>query len=232
MEKKSNVKRAIILVIVLVAVAISIVSELCKKTKVTQSSPGVVLSAAPIKEKKCIVIDAGHGGESSPGCIFDNIYEKDICLQIANKVKSKLENKSFKVIMTRNKDMDLSLKERIDIANESKAVVFVSIHQNSLEKDRTTQGIETWYNPDKDTCSKVLAEQIQDEIIKATGAQNKGIKKSTELAVIRDTTMASCLVETGFLSSNVERRKLCTEDYQDRIAEGIVNGIISYVENN
>lgn len=229
MDKEVKVKRLGILFIVFVAVAISLVSELCKKPEVIQSSANVTLLSKPNKAKVCIVIDAGHGGNSSPGCIFDGVYERNICLQIAKKVKTKLVDNGYDVIMTREKDMDLTLKERIDIANNTEAMVFVSIHQNSLENDSTTQGIETWYNPNKDNCSKVLAKQIQSEIINTTGAEDKGIKESTEFAVIRDTKMASCLVETGFLSSTEERRKLCTNEYQNKIAEGIVNGIIKYV---
>ena len=184
------------------------------------------------KINKCIVIDAGHGGEEEPGCIFDGIYEKDICLQIAKKLQTKLKKEYKKVVMIRTIDKNVNLRERPVIANKEKADIFVSIHQNALENDSVTSGIETWYNPKKDTKSKILAQIIQDNIVESTGAKNLGIKESTGLVVIKDTKMPSCLVETGFLSSTEERRKLKTSSYQDKIVEGIYNGIKAYFEKD
>ena len=180
---------------------------------------------------KCIVIDAGHGGTEEPGCIFNNIYEKDICLQIAKKLEKKLNKEYKKVIMTRSSDVNIDLDARPKIANNAKADIFVSIHQNALEDDNVTSGIETWYHPEKDTLSKVLAQTIQNNIIQTTSANNLGIKESKNLVVTKKTQMPSCLVETGFLSSTVERKKLIDSNYQDKIVEGIYNGINQYFQN-
>lgn len=180
------------------------------------------------KIDKCIVIDAGHGGEEEPGCIFNNIYEKTICLQIAEKLQEKLEKEYIKVVMTRTEDINVYLNERARIANREGADIFISIHQNALENDSVTSGIETWYNPVKDVQSKILAKNIQENIIEATSANDLGIKESEELIVIKNTQMPSCLVETGFLSSTEERKKLISSDYQNKIVEGIYNGIESY----
>lgn len=182
------------------------------------------------KINKCIVIDAGHGGEEEPGCIFGNIYEKEICLQIAKKLEAKLEKEYKKVIMTRTTDVNVTLKERPEIANKQKADIFVSIHQNALENDNVTSGIETWYHPTKDTQSKVLAQTIQENITEATNAKNLGIKESKELVVTKYTQMPSCLVETGFLSSTAERQKLVSSSYQEKIVEGIYNGVKAYFD--
>lgn len=183
-----------------------------------------------VKVDKCIVIDAGHGGKEEPGCIFDNIYEKDICLEISKKLQLKLKKEYKKVIMTRSIDKNVNLKERPIIANNENADIFISIHQNALENDNITSGIETWYNPKNIAKSKTLAQTIQTNIVKATQAKNLGIKESTGLIVIKDTKMPSCLVETGFLSSSEERKKLKTPSYQDKIVEGIYNGIKAYFE--
>lgn len=233
MKEKVNVRKVCIFVIVITAIILSLVSvcaERQAKKYEPKSNKNIAIENKNDKTIKKVVIDAGHGGDSSPGCIVNNVMEKYICLEIAKKVKSKLEDKGYEVIMTRDKDVDVSLRERIEIANKSGAIAFVSIHQNSIEHDEITNGIETWFNPEKDECSKVLAKDIQEEIIKTTGANNKGVKESKEFAVIRDTNMASCLVETGFLTSKVEHRKLQTKEYQDKIADGIVNGIAKYVD--
>lgn len=186
----------------------------------------------PNKIDKCIVIDAGHGGTEEPGCIFENIYEKNICLQIAEKLQSKLEKEYEKVVMTRTEDVNVYLNERARIANRENADMFVSIHLNSLENDTVTSGIETWYNSTKDTESKVLAQNIQDSITKATGANDIGIKDSNGLIVTKNTEMPSCLVEAGFLSSTEERKKLTNDNYQNKIVEGIYNGIKTYFEQS
>lgn len=233
MKKRINVRKVCIFIIIITAMIFSLVSISAEKHAEKYeplNDKDIAFTNTDAISTKTVVIDAGHGGDSSPGCIVNNVMEKHICLEIANKVKSKLEDKGYIVIMTRDKDVDVSLRERIEIANKSGAAVFVSIHQNSIEHDETTNGIETWFNPEKDECSKVLAKDIQEEIIKTTGASNKGVKESKEFAVIRDTNMASCLVETGFLTSRVEHKKLQNEEYQDKIADGIVNGIAKYVD--
>ncbi len=192
----------------------------------------IFMQATKVKKiDKCIVIDAGHGGVEEPGCIFNSIYERDICLAISKKLQTKLEKEYKKVIMTRESDINVYLSERCRIANKEKADIFVSIHQNALDNDNITSGIETWYNPEKDTESKILAQTIQENIIKTTNANNLGIKDSKKLIVIRDTKMPSCLVETGFLSSDLERSNLINSSYQDKIVEGIYNGIKEYFEN-
>ena len=137
--------------------------------------------------------------------------------------------------MTRTEDVNVYLNERARIANREDADIFISIHQNALEEDDVTSGIETWYNPVKDTQSKLLAKNIQENIIEATNANDLGIKESEGLIVTKNTLMPSCLVETGFLSSTEERKKLTSSEYQDKIVEGIYNGIKSYfnsVENS
>ena len=225
-RKKINRKKVGILLIILVILIYGIYNNVKPKY---QSAETVNYQQAS-KINKCIVIDAGHGGEEEPGCIFGNVYEKTICLQIAEKLQAKLEKEYSKVVMTRTEDVNVYLNERARIANREDADLFVSIHQNALEDDDVTSGIETWYNPEKDTESKILAQNIQESIIASTGANDLGIKESDGLIVTKKTEMPSCLVETGFLSSTKEREKLTDEEYQNKIVEGIYNGIKAYLE--
>ncbi len=150
MKRKINVRKVCIFMIIITAIILSLVSMSSEEhaEKYEPMDNIAVANTNDIPAEK-VVIDAGHGGDSSPGCIVNNVMEKHICLEIANKVKSKLEDKGYIVIMTRDKDVDVSLKERIEIANKSGAAVFVSIHQNSIEHDEITNGIETWFNPEK-----------------------------------------------------------------------------------
>ena len=221
MKKKTVKRKKINKIKILFFIILVIIVYIIMKPRIFQKDNRI---------NKCIVIDAGHGGEEEPGCIFGNVYEKDICLQIAKKVEAKLVKEYKKVIMTRTKDVNVTLKERPQIANNQKADIFVSIHQNALENDDITSGIETWYHPTKDTQSKILAQIIQENVTSTTGAKSLGIKESKELAVTKNTKMPSCLVETGFLSSTAERKKLVTSSYQEKIVEGICNGIKAYFE--
>lgn len=226
-KKQLNKRKVGLVFLIIILIIITCIYNSIKKDN--QSTETATYSQAN-KIDKCIVIDAGHGGEEEPGCIFGNVYEKTICLQIAKKLQEVLSDVYSEVIMTRTEDVNVYLNERTRIANRANADIFVSIHQNALENDTVTSGIETWYNPEKDSVSKILAQNIQDNVIKETNAENLGIKESTGLIVTKNTEMASCLVETGFLSSTMERQKLVSDLYQDKIVQGIFNGIKSYFD--
>ena len=226
-KRQLNKRKVSFVVLILILIIIACIYNSVNKDN--QSTETVSYSQAN-KIDKCIVIDAGHGGEEEPGCIFGNVYEKNIDLQIAKKLEEQLSQVYTKVIMTRTEDVNVYLNERARIANRANADIFVSIHQNALENDTVTSGIETWYNPEKDSVSKILAQNIQDNVIKETNAEDLGIKESTGLIVTKNTEMASCLVETGFLSSSVERQKLVSDLYQDKIVQGIFNGIKAYFD--
>ena len=194
-KKQLNKRKVSLVVLIIILIIIAyIYNNIKKDNKLAETAS----YSQANKIDKCIVIDAGHGGEEEPGCIFGNVYEKNIDLQIAKKLEEKLSQVYTKVIMTRTEDVNVYLNERARIANRANADVFVSIHQNALEDDTVTSGIETWYNPEKDSVSKILAQNIQDNVIKETNAEDIGIKESTGLIVTKKTEMASCLVETGF----------------------------------
>lgn len=225
-KKQLNRKKIGILLIAIIIIIYCVYNNMKPQYQATET----VNYGQAKKIEKTIVIDPGHGGEEEPGCVFGNVYEKELDLEIAKKLQAKLEKEYSRVIMTRTEDVNVYLNERARIANRENADLFISIHQNALEDDDITSGIETWYNPVKDTESKILAQNIQENIIKTTNANDLGIKESKGLIVTQKTEMPSCLVETGFLSSTIERQKLSQDDYQDKIVEGIYNGIKSYFE--
>jgi N-acetylmuramoyl-L-alanine amidase len=115
------------------------------------------LTQKPEKEKKpddnilpvisplTIVIDPGHGGKD-PGAIgWNGLQEKDVVLQVAKKLKNKLQkNTNHRIIVTRNTDIFIPLEERTAIANTHKADLFISIHANA-SFNRERNGIETYF---------------------------------------------------------------------------------------
>ena len=176
-----------------------------------------------------IVVDAGHGGVDD-GCLGTGVFEKDINLQIALRVKDKLEEKGFQVMMPRETDEYLAVEERVELANSYQADAYVSIHQNTYEgTDKSVNGIEIWYDgADADRDNEKLAKSVHQETIKCTGANAREAWGIADYCVTNRTLMPACLIETGFLSNPEECRKLSSSDYQDKIAEGIAAGVAQY----
>jgi N-acetylmuramoyl-L-alanine amidase len=175
-------------------------------------------------EDLTVVIDAGHGGRD-PGAIGQFSEEKDINLAIANEVVSLLkEEPGMTVIATRTDDVFLELSERVAIANEAAADLFISIHVNSFPDNPLVTGSETYYYSEE---GRKFAAIAQKQLIAATGFNDRGIK-TAPLYVIRHTTMPAVLIETGFISNPAEEEALNSNAMQKRIARAIVDAIKEY----
>lgn len=179
-----------------------------------------------------IVIDVGHGG-TDRGAKADKPYceEKKICLLTARLVHRYLDQLGYHVVMTRSNDSFLPLAKRVEIASQSSANIFVSIHYNSSRSPKA-KGIEVFFcdskaNKVKATASRKLADAILTRLIHRTSAVNRGVKKGN-FYVIRETKIPACLVEGGFISNPRERKLLKSRDYQEKIARGIADGIDQY----
>ena len=181
------------------------------------------------KDQKVIVIDAGHGG-TDPGSVKQGIQEKDINLQIAQKLQKRLEAKGYKVVMTRTDDTAISLSNRAKLANQAKGDLLISIHQNSF-KDASVHGIEVFYTPGKKTYDNQLANFIQEALINYTQAKDRHVREVTNLLVIRESRMPACLIESAYLSNDHERNLIQTEYYQDKIVTGIIEGIENFLND-
>jgi N-acetylmuramoyl-L-alanine amidase len=100
-------------------------------------------SAFPLSVRR-VVLDAGHGG-SDPGATTTAMMEKEITLDIGQRLKTLLEQNGFDVVVTREADRTIALRDRAVLANDSKSDIFLSIHVNALEKYTDSRGIETYY---------------------------------------------------------------------------------------
>lgn len=170
---------------------------------------------------KLICIDAGHGG-TQPGAVYGFFKEKDATLKIANMVASILRDSGFDVVMTRDKDVDVSLRRRCDISNEANADAFISIHLNAA-KNSSAYGAETWK---WHRSSSPLADNVQNSLITSTDAKDRGVRLSSDFYVLKHTKAPALVVECGFMSNAKERALLFKREYQENIAEGIASGII------
>jgi N-acetylmuramoyl-L-alanine amidase len=176
--------------------------------------------------RKVVVIDPGHGG-SDPGALsITKKKEKDFNLLVALKVQQILLNEpDIEVVMTRESDVYPTLTERIELANQLQANVFISIHANSNTSSKPN-GTETFYY--QRTESKELAKILHKYLIKATGLKDRGVTDNN-FKVIKGTTMAASLLEVGFLSNSYDESILFTDELQNRVAQGIVDGIKEYL---
>ena len=203
---------------------------------------------ATVKEdesQKIILIDPGHGGIDGGAKSQSGTIEKDINLQIALKLRDNLEEKGYKVCMTRESDEGLyqegktvkekkreDLKKRVSLKTETNCDIFVSIHQNMFPQSKC-YGAQVWYASNEN--SNKLATSVQDAIKESVNDNNKRVAKPAAEAylILRDKYEgASILVECGFLSNPNEEAKLKTDEHQNLIVEGISKGIDRYFENN
>ncbi|MBP3371597.1 MAG: N-acetylmuramoyl-L-alanine amidase [Clostridia bacterium] len=203
--------------------------KLARRAAFEDRFSALYISEFPDEEKevtRCIVLSAGHGGDDPGACVGD-VMEKDINLSITKLVQQMLEEKGYTVLMTRTTDTEADNTTAIAEANANGVDMLVAIHQNIVENAPEASGIETWYEEGKSD-SQYLAQVMQDALITATGAVDRGIKSDQSFELTRETAMPSVLIETGFLSNETERNNLQNEEYQRRIAEGIVAGIEAY----
>ena len=192
--------------------------------------------------KRSIFLDPGHGG-SDPGAVSGGVREKDLTLSVYNKVSSKLASLGYTVLTSRNVDKDVDLVDRADQANKANADMLLSIHFNAGGRG-IARGIETYYyqatadrvpkinkenhnNPERLERSRKLANKVQQNLLYQTGANDRGVKRAS-FTVLRETSIPSILVELGFIDNPEERNKIKTNEYQERLANGIVDGIVEY----
>lgn len=194
---------------------------------------------------KVIVIDPGHNFGGDDGAYATNngitYVERDLNMQVAVKLKAKLEAQGYTVIMTRNEsDIETasvteSLTNRVKIANNSGAALFISLHHNSATAAAT--GVEVYYSSraqdekfgsgysdSRLSTSMNIASSIASSITNSTGATNRGAKDGN-LFVLRNTTMPAALIECGFITNPDEAQKCADSSYQDLAASAIANAI-------
>lgn len=186
------------------------------------------------KEDKYIVfIDPGHGGLDG-GCSFKDLVEKDINLKIGLKLKEKLTEAGYDVLMTRSADIHLcndkfSKKEdlltRIDLINNSNANLFISIHTNSFVQEKYF-GAQVFYNGNNPN-NLLIASKVQSYL--STFTKTDRIHKNLDnIMILRKINKVGCLIETGFISNPNEYELFKTDEYLDQLANTILYGIEEY----
>lgn len=222
------------------------------------------------REIKNIVIDPGHGGHDLGG-IGNGLYEKDVVLNLAKKVRDELKKMGFSITLTRTEDVFLSLKERTQIADNMRANLFISIHCNAVgnKKKIAMSGTEVYFLSVAKTDwaraveatenssiqfenggieekglkyvlwdlaqnqfleeSQQLAIDIQESIVNECKTTDRGVQQAN-FYVLRLNYMPAVLIETLFITNPDDAKKLKDNNFLDKMAKSIANGIKKYVD--
>lgn len=189
-------------------------------------------TAAPAVHKPLIILDAGHGGRDE-GAKVHSFKEKKITLATVLYTKKFLEQMGYRVILTRGKDLEMSLPRRVTLANKTRGAVFVSVHFNA-SKNSDAKGIEIFYydsrNPERAKQSRRLANYVLHYVIDQTEANSRGVKVGN-FHVIRETQMPAVLLEGGFVTNYEECSNLRKKEYLEHIAKGVALGIDKFLKS-
>ena len=178
---------------------------------------------------KVIILDAGHGGKDR-GTSVNGVYESDINLSLVFRLKKELSKHGVDVILTRDGDYDLSKPDairrkksdfdnRIKLINDSGADLYLSIHMNYLDDSRY-YGAQVFYTDG----NEVLASYIQSNL----DSPLKEKKLISSIYMYKKLKVPGVLIECGFLSNDRERSLLQDSDYQDKLVDSIIEGLLEY----
>ncbi len=201
-----------------------------------------------------VVLDAGHGGIDGGAPGPGGLVEKELAMEVVRKVKAGLEAmdmENLEVVLTRRSNAEyLTLHQRVAMTNRYPKVFFVSVHFNG-SKHRSASGTETYFASPKpqiiqnqirrrlrlddeipltDTRGERFAQVIQEHLVSSIGLRDRGIRNNPRLVLPREVIGPSVLVECAFLTNASDAAKVRSSQFRDRVASGITNGILAYLE--
>ena len=213
--------------------------------------PLLLVDPAPIlNQNSVIVIDPGHGGENAgTKSVLGNRYEKEFTLDWGLRLQAVLQSSGYRVYLTRSNDHDLALSNRVSVAAQRKADVFISLHFNSAGLNDNEAGLETYcltpYGmpsnltrgfPDEvgqtfpnnafDAQNLWLALRIHKALLQINGHRDRGIRRARFPGVLRGQQRAAILVEGGYLSNPQEARMISDPAYRQKLAEAVAKALI------
>lgn len=168
-----------------------------------------------------VVLDAGHGAHDSGARTRSGVLEKNLALDVALRIAPKLRDAGFNTVLTRKRDVFLTLDKRVEISDRYHNAVFVSIHFNDAGRKQVS-GVESYYYSPE---SKQMAERMVRVLAGTTGAQNRG-PRLARFRVLRMNHNPAVLMECGYITTTREAALILQPAYREKIAEGVARGII------
>lgn len=208
---------------------IIIKSTSVREFRIAETTEGLAIKAYKPRElyKNVIVVDAGHGGKD-PGASVTDLKEKDVNLSVVLELKKLLDTmENTKVYYTRIADEYPTLEDRVVLANDVEADVFISLHCNSFSA--AYRGTETLYLPGSTATglsSGKLARIIQTAFTANTQLEDYKLKERDNLYVLKYTKMPSIILEMGYLTNAYDKSFLGDKTYHDELAKGVYLGIV------
>ena len=228
-------------------------------TKLKEPEPeNVDLVKEPEEKDFLVVIDAGHqqygNSEQEPigpgasetkakvaggtkGC-STGIPEYQLTLALAQKLEAELTARGYKVIMVRNSnDVNISNAERAEVANNAEADAFIRIHANGSTNSGANgamticQTQSNPYNGDLYYWSRMLSDYVLDNLVASAGCAKEYVWETDTMSGINWCQVPVTIVEVGYMTNPEEDQRLATEDYQNKLVQGIANGIDQYALN-
>jgi N-acetylmuramoyl-L-alanine amidase len=198
-------------------------------------------------ETALVVLDPGHGGDDTGAISPHGVYEKKLTLDLAKRVRGRLEAAGIPVRLTRDRDRRLTLSDRTGLARKWNADLYVSIHINSAANPASS-GFETYLLPPAGTSSTsgsvknngfqvgnrydranmILAYLVQREVLRQAGGADRGVRRA-RFEVLSNAPCPAVLVECGFLSNGREETRLLTREHRETLSGSIAQGILSYL---
>lgn len=201
----------------------------------------------PRRTVKTIMLDPGHGGKDH-GAEYGGTMEKEMNLLLARRIRAILRKRGYTVLMTRDKDVEMSLQARSELCAVKKPDLYVSVHCNAHATSKEVHGIEVWIaNPagvpsygtttlGKDlpgtkfhSSNALLAYLTLKELVKATKATDRGVRRK-QFYVICHSPAPSMLIEFGYLSNEAERKNLTSSPYQDKLCAAVCDAIDQFAK--
>lgn len=207
------------------------------KPQSPQSSPQSLKKKIAASSSICIALDPGHGGDAKGAKLIipPYTYEKTLTLQTARKVNETLRQWGYKTFMTRTRDVNVPLLERVILSEQHNATIFVSIHYNSTPKPTHASGVEIFFcnkgNVMRAKESKELATAIIKRLQPVSKVPSRGVKQGNHV-VLRESSIPAVLIECAFLSNPEDAKRLNKQSEINLLSWSIAKGIDDYLSSN
>lgn len=234
--KRRHNLAAYVYILILLAITVSVWQILGSKkptAAAVEDAISDVVGATPdqpdqFDKKQIVCLDPGHGG-NDVGATYGKIYESNINLVVALKVKQLLESGGYRTYLTRSENSWVDKRDRSAFCNSKDATIMVSIHHNSYSRDHSVNYSTALYYADED---KTLASAVLNATADELETENKGISKFNN-SLLWTAKMPATLVEAFFLTNKTDYNLLKSLDYTrlKSEAQGIASGVTTYLES-